>query len=137
MTVKEYRVPYHGLDKAFRAVLLAPDGVFPDPEAPFCVLNLIGQFIERMDDAFAMERGIASVHIPVASRGKGLTVHMDLEYQVALQEKHVYDEDDDAAIGINGYTDGVVKITKYMGPVRWRREDWSKATVAASGLDPK
>ena len=135
--MREYRFPYHGLEKAFRAVLLAPDGPFQDPEAPFCVLNLIGQFLERMDDAFAMDRCMASFHVPVTALGKDHTVHVELEYQVRFQEKHVYDEADDAAIGLNGYTDGVVKITKYAGPVRWRREDWSKATVAASGLDPK
>ncbi len=135
--MKEYRFPYHGLERAFRAVLLAPDGLFPDAEAPFCVLNVLGQFLERMDDAFAMERCIASFHVPVKSLGKDYTVHVDLEYQIKFQAKHVYDEADDAAIGLAGYTDGVVKINKYVGPVRWRREDWSKATVAASGLDPK
>lgn len=135
--MKEYRFPYHGLDRSFRAVLLAPDGIFPDEEAPFCVRNLIGQFLERMDDAFSMPRCIASFHVPVISKGKQHTVHMDLEYQVVFRGRHVYDEADDASIGIGGYADGVVKITKYTGPVRWRREDWSKATMAASGLDPK
>lgn len=135
--MQEYRFPYHGLDKAFRAVLLAPDGLFQEPEAPFCVLSLIGSFIERLDDAFAPERAVAALHVPVKSRGQDLTVHMDLEWQVGLKDKTVYDEADDAAIGIEGYTDGVVKITKYDGPVRWRREDWGRVTMALSGMDPK
>lgn len=135
--MQEYRFPYHGLDRSFRAVLLAPDGLFQGPEAPFCVLNLIGQFLERLDDAFAMPRAMSSFHVPVMASGNWHTVHVELESQVAFREKHVYDDADDASIPITGYTDGVAKITKYAGPIRWRREDWGKATIAVSGLDPK
>lgn len=136
MALKEYRFPYHGPDHAFRAVLLAPEGLFQDAEIPFCVANLIGQFLERVDDAFGMRRVLGAVHVPVFALGKTETVHVELESQIILQEPHVYDGDYDSDIGLNGYTDGIVRITKYVGPTRWRREDWEKATIALSGLAP-
>lgn len=135
--MKEYRFPYHGLERSFRSVLLAPDGLFPGAEAPFCALDLIGQFIERLADAFEPERAVASLHVPVKSRGKWLTVHMDLEWQVALGEARLYDDADDAMIPLEQYTDGVVKLTKYDGPASWREADWPKATVAMAGMAPK
>lgn len=132
--MKEYRFPYHGLERACRAVVRAPDGMFPGENLPFCFTMLLGQFLERMDDTFAMPAMTASFHVPVTARGKTEIVHVELASDVDLKDKDLYDDAGDAA-GIEDYKDGTVRITKYAGPLSWRSEDWSKATVAAAGMD--
>lgn len=48
------------------------------------------------------------------------TVRLDLEYQIGLR-------DPDA----NGY----IRLDKYAGPFDWKQEDWTKTTLAFTGLD--
>lgn len=131
----EHKFPYHGTDKAFRAKLCAPDGMFSRQAPSFCLINMLGQFLDRIDDAFAMPHVIASIHIPVVSKGVTETVHADIEAQIDWQDKDLYDETMDHLADITKYVDGYLKITKFEGPRQWRTENWTKATITVAGMD--
>lgn len=59
-------------------------------------------------------------HIAIKTDDAWETVRLDLEYQIDLRNPDA-----------NGY----IQLDKYARPFDWKQEDWTKTTLAFTGLD--
>lgn len=111
---------YRGQRCRIRTVLHYPIDIFPDNRVPGDLKHLLGLLIEKLNAAFAPDHAMIMVHIPVKHDHVWETVHLDLEYQIDLW---------------NPDANGWIRLNKYAGPFEWGQEDWSKTTLAFTGLD--
>ncbi len=152
--VAKYKFPWYGSaggkQLAFRGWLVdathdpAVADFLRENKIPFCLGNFLGNFIAEMSEGMGYDKFMGSIHVPVTARygpEPKLAEHLlHIEFESTVKPKYQepseadpgcvpYDEDADWLPGTR-YEDGEFRVTKLVGPLKFRSERWDGITMA-------